>query len=115
MEKLKAILKPVSKWFLSHWRTLVLFILAYAIAVQPEYSFVDAFALPIAWTLVASSLTLLTRKIMFDKIDLDKYAKDAMTNKNVGSGLVFVGVVILMATLLFCATEIMKAPFISGH
>jgi hypothetical protein len=104
--------KLVGKWILSHWRTLVLILVA--IYLGDKFKYLDAFTLPITWVFLGAGLTLFIRKILFAGIDLVAYAKSAFHERNIAAAIIFAAIVYLMGVLLVSATEIMKAPFLSG-
>lgn len=50
--------------------------------------------------------THLFRRLLFPYIDLREYAADALQNKNMASAIVFLSVALIMAVILFSASEL---------
>lgn len=106
------IVKAVSKWFLSHYRSLILVAIGLAFALPVNYG--EAFVLPIALLFVGSGLVLTGRKLFYPNVDMQKHAKSALEDKNMASAIVFLSGVLLVIGFLIVFAWGLTAPFLAG-
>lgn len=107
-------LKQILKGLPHNTVTRTIFLAAIAIAVLAPLQWFGVMALPVAWVFVAAALTLVTRKVLFTYINLEKLYQEAVSNKNIAAALVFLAVILVMIALIYAGTAVLVAPYTAG-